>query len=114
MAETAPLKKSPHVEANTVKKMNGRSLLLSSNMPTLYLKYGRQQVVLWNKTCFLYKNLMLRINRINKRFSQKVQYPEKKLQVIDPPKNQRNKLFQKSSLKSENIYNIAILKKFYT
>ena len=57
---------------------------------------------------------MLRINRINKRFSQKVQYPEKKLQAIDPPKNQRNKLFQKSSLKSENIYNIAILKKFYT
>ena len=46
MAATAPLKKSsymkewmaqvdPPKEANTVKKMNGRSLLLSSNKTTL-------------------------------------------------------------------------------
>ena len=49
MAATAPLKKSPYVkewmvqadppkEANAVKKMNGRSLLLYSNKMTLYFK----------------------------------------------------------------------------
>ena len=47
MAATAPLKKSPYMkewmaqgdppkEANTMKKMNGRSLLLSSNKTALY------------------------------------------------------------------------------
>ena len=49
MAAAAPLKKSPYMkewmaqadpvkEANTVKQMNGRSLLLSSNKMTLYFK----------------------------------------------------------------------------
>ena len=56
MAESAPLKKSsiikewmaqadPPKEANG-KKMDGRSLLLSSNIAILYFKYGREQVVL--------------------------------------------------------------------
>ena len=49
MAATAPLNKSPHMkewmahadlpkEVNTVKKMNGRSLLISSNKKTRYFK----------------------------------------------------------------------------
>ena len=49
MAATASLNKSPHVkewmaqtdpprEANTVKKMNGQSLLIFSNKTTLYFK----------------------------------------------------------------------------
>ena len=49
MATTAPLKKSPYMkewmtqadppkEANTMKKMNRRSLLLSSNKAILYFK----------------------------------------------------------------------------
>ena len=56
MAESAPLKKSSiikewMVQGNpskklTVKKMDGRSLLLTSNIVILYFKYGREQVVL--------------------------------------------------------------------
>ena len=57
MAAAAPLKNSPYMKiwmaqadppkgANTVKKMNGQSLLLSSNKTTLYFKDGLQQVVL--------------------------------------------------------------------
>ena len=33
----------------TVKKMDGQSLLLSSNIAILYFKYEREQVVLWKK-----------------------------------------------------------------
>ena len=40
----------PPKGANMVKKkMNGRLLLLSSNIATLYIKYGREQVVLRKK-----------------------------------------------------------------
>ena len=55
MAATAPLNKSSHMkewmaqadppkEAHTVKKMNLRSLLISSNKATHYFKEGRLQV----------------------------------------------------------------------
>ena len=50
----------------TAKKMDGRSLLLSSNIAILYFKYGREQVVLWKKICCLYKSLKLQIDPLNK------------------------------------------------
>ena len=71
MATTAPLKKSPYMkewmaqadppkEANTMKTMNRRSLLLSSNKAILYFKEwttasGTLKKILY----FLYKNLVL-------------------------------------------------------
>ena len=36
----------------------------------------------------LYKNLMLQIDPLKKSFSQKLQYPEKKIKAINPPKKQ--------------------------
>ena len=56
MAATAAVKTSPQMiewmtqavplrEASTVKKMNGRSLLLSLNETTHYLKNGQLEVV---------------------------------------------------------------------
>ena len=60
MTESAPLKKSSIIEDGwfklilqrklTVKKMDGRLLLISSNIAILYFKYGREKVVLWKKT----------------------------------------------------------------
>ena len=56
MAESTPLKKSSIIKECMVQadppkkakgeKMDGRSLLLSSNIAILYVKYGREQVVL--------------------------------------------------------------------
>ena len=92
MAETAPLNKSPHMkqwmtqpdppnEANTVKKMNRRSLLISSNKTTHYFKeWTAASCVLKNKYC-LYKNLILRIDTLSSSSSQKLHYPERKLML---------------------------------
>ena len=39
------------------------------------------------KICF-YKNWMLQIDPLNKSFSQKLEYPEKKIKAINPSKKQ--------------------------
>ena len=49
----------PPKEANTVRKMNGRSLLLSSNKTTLYFKEWTTATGALKKIYCLYKNLML-------------------------------------------------------
>ena len=49
----------PPKEANTVRKMNGRSLLLSSNKTTLYFKEWTAATGALKKIYCLYKNLML-------------------------------------------------------
>ena len=83
MAATAPLKKSPYMkewmaqaeppkEANTVTKMNGPPLLLSSNKTTLYFKKWTTASVALKKIYCLYKNLMLQIDPLNKSFFQKL------------------------------------------
>ena len=70
MATTAPLKKSPYMkewmtqadppkEANTMKKMNRRSLLLSSNKAILYFKEWTAASGTLKKIYFRYKNLVL-------------------------------------------------------
>ena len=85
-------KKSPYVkesmaqadppkETNTVKKMNGRPLLLSSNRKTFYFKEWMTAGGALKKIYCLYKSLMLQIDPLNKSFSQKLQYPEKKMAI---------------------------------
>ena len=54
---------------------------------------------------------MLKINPLNKGFSQKLQDPEKKIKAINPPKKQRKYLSRKSHLQLK-ISTIAILKKY--
>ena len=76
MAGTAPLKKSPSVkewmaqgdpqkEASTVKKMNGRSLLLFSNKMSYYFKEWLTPSGVLKKIYCLYKNLILQIDPLN-------------------------------------------------
>ena len=97
MAASAPLKKSPYMkewiaqvelpkEASVVKKMNGRPLLLFSNKTTLYFKEWTTASGALKKIYCLYKNLMLQIDPLNKSFSQKLQYSEKKIKALNPPK----------------------------
>ena len=92
MAATAPLKKSPYMkeliaqvgpskEANTVKKMKGQSILLSSNKTTHYFKEWTTASCLLKKIYCLCKNLMLQIDPLRTSCSQKQQYPERKLRL---------------------------------
>ena len=96
MAATAPLKKSTYMkeliaqadlpkEANTVKKMNGQSILLSSNKTTHYFKEWTTASYVLKKIYCLYKNLMLQIDALSTSCSQKLQYPppppQKKLRL---------------------------------
>ena len=81
-------------EAKTVKKMNVRSLLLYSNKKTLYFKEWRTASGALKEIYCLFKNLMLQRDPLNKSFSQKPQYTEKKTKAINPPKKQ---LFGESS-----------------
>ena len=81
MAQAYPTK-----EANPVKKLNGRSLLISANKKTRYFKEwttgrGRLTTVL-KKIYYLYKYLMLQIDPISSSCSQKLQYPERKLRLL--------------------------------
>ena len=73
MATTAPLKKSPSMkewmaqadptkEASTVKKMNGRTLILSSNKMTHYFKEWTTPSGVFKKIYCLFKHLMLQID----------------------------------------------------
>ena len=96
MAATAPLSKSPHMkewmaqadspkEANTFRKMYGRSLLISSNKKTHYFNEwttasGRPTTVLKKMYC-LYKYLTLQIDPLSSSSSQKLQYRERKLRL---------------------------------
>ena len=92
MASTAPLKKSLSMkegmaqadhpkEATAFKKMNGRSLILSSNKMTHYFKEWTTASGVLKKTYCFYKNLMLQIDPLNSYCSQKLQYPERKLRL---------------------------------
>ena len=92
MAATASLNKSynvkewvaqvdPPKEANTVKKMNGRSLLIFSNKTTHYFKEWTAARCVLKKIYCLYKNLMLQTDPLSSSCSQKLQYPERKLRL---------------------------------
>ena len=97
MAATASLNKSPHMkewmaqvdppkEANMVKKMNGRSLLISSNKTTHYFKEWTTASYVLKKIYYLYKNLMLQRDILSIRRSQKL--PRMKIKAIHTPKEQ--------------------------
>ena len=84
MAATALLKKSPIMkewmiqvdhpkEAIMVKKMNDRSLLLSSNKMTHCFEEWKTSSRVLIKIYCHYKNLMLQINPINSSCLQKLQ-----------------------------------------
>ena len=95
MAATDPWKKSPYMkewmaqtdpakEDITVKKMNNRSLLLSSNKMIYYYKewtVDNCKWCFWKKIYCLYKNLMLQIDPLNSNCSQNLQYPKRKLRL---------------------------------
>ena len=74
MAQAAPFS-----EASTVKKVNDRSLLLSLNRITHYFKKWATTSGVLKKICYLYKNLILRIDPLNSSYSQKQRYPERTL-----------------------------------
>ena len=91
MAATASLNKSPYVkewmaqadpprEANTVKKMNGRSLLIFSNKTTYYFKEWTAARCLKKIYCF-HKNLLLQTDPLSSSCSQKLWYPGRKLRL---------------------------------
>ena len=71
----------PPKEASTVKKMNGRSLLLSSNKMTHYFKEQTNISGVLKKIYCLYKNLMLQIDPFNSSCFQNLQYPERQLRL---------------------------------
>ena len=96
MAAKAPLNKSSHMkewmaqadppkEVNTVRKRNGQSLLISSNKKTHYLKEwmtaSLRLTTILKKIYCLYKYLMLQIDPVTSRCSQKLQYPERQLKL---------------------------------
>ena len=92
MAVTTSLNKSPHMkewmaqndpprEANTVKKVNGQSLLIFSNRTTHYFKEWTAARCVLKKTYCLYKNLMIQIDLLSSSSTQKLQYPERKLRL---------------------------------
>ena len=92
MVANAPLNKSPHMkqwmtqpyppnEANTVKKMNRRSLFISSNKTTHYFKEWMAASCVLKKIYCLYKNLIFRIDPLSSSSSQKLHYPERKLRL---------------------------------
>ena len=70
MAQAAPLR-----EANTVEKMNDRSLLLSLNKITRYFKKWTTGCGTLEKIYCLYKNVMLQIDPL------KTKYPERTLRL---------------------------------
>ena len=71
----------PPKEASTVKKMNGRSLLLSSSQMTHYFKEEMSPSGVLRKIYCLYKNLTLQIDPLNSSCSQNLQFPERKLKL---------------------------------
>ena len=72
MVQADPLR-----EASTVKKMNDRLLLLSSNKTTHYFKKWTAASGVLKKIYCLYKNLILQIDPLNSSCSQKQHYPER-------------------------------------
>ena len=92
MAATTPFKKSPHmkewmakadppIETNAVKKMNDRSLLISSNKTTHYFREWTTASFVLKKIYCLYKNLVLQIDPLSSSCSQRLQYPKRKLRL---------------------------------
>ena len=71
----------PSKEASTVKKMNGRLLLLSLNKMTHYSREWATASGVLKKIYCLYKNLILQIDPLNSNYLQKLQYPERNLRL---------------------------------
>ena len=72
---------NPTGEASTVKKMNERSLLFSSNKMTHNFKKWTTASGVLKKIYCLYKNLMLQIDPVNSSCYQKLRYPERTLRL---------------------------------
>ena len=92
MVATPPFKKSPHmkewlakadlpIETNAVKKMNDRSLLISSNKTTHYFREWTNASFVLKKLYCLYKNLMFQIDPLSSNCSQRLQYPKRKVRL---------------------------------
>ena len=76
MTEAAPLR-----EASTVKKMNDRSLLLSLNKVTHFIKTKTTGSDVLKKIYSFYENLMLQIDPLKSNCYQKHQYPKRTLRL---------------------------------
>ena len=92
MAAATPVKKLPQMiewmaqaallrEANTVQKMNGRSVLLSLNKITHYSEKQTTGSGVLKKIYYLYKNVMFQTDPLKSSYSQKQQYPERTLRL---------------------------------
>ena len=120
MATTTPVDKSPKTiewmaqtdplrEANTVKKINDRSILLSLSKITHYFKKWTGAIgVLKNIYC-LYKNLMLQIDSLNSSCPQKQQYPKitLRLKALRKSRSVEKVAVLRVTLASANIYNCS-------
>ena len=104
MAQAGPLRK-----ASTVKKMNGRSLLLSLNKITHYFKKWTTGSGVLKKIYCLYKNVMLQIDPLKSSCSQKQQYPERtlRLKVLRKSSSLEKKVVPKVTLVSAIVYNCS-------
>ena len=69
----------PPLEAGTIKKINGRSLLLDLNKITHYFKERTTAIEVLKKIHCLCKHLMLQLDSLNSSCFQKLQYTERKL-----------------------------------
>ena len=76
MAQAAPLRKPLQL-----KTMNDRSLLLSINEITHFIKKWTIGSCVLKKVYFLYKNVMLQIDPFKSSCSQKQKYPERTLRL---------------------------------
>ena len=120
MATTTPVNKSPKTiewmaqtdplrEANTVKKINDRSLLLSLSKITHYFKkWTAASGVLKNIYC-LYKNLMLQIDSLSSSCPQKQRYPKitLRLKALRKSRSLEKVAVLRVTLASANIYNCS-------
>ena len=71
----------PPKETSTVKKINGRLLLVSSNKMKHYFKKWTTVNGVLKKIYCLYKNLIFQIDPLNISCSQNLQYPERKFRL---------------------------------
>ena len=101
MAQADPTK-----EASTVKKMNERSLLFSSNKTTHYFKKMDDCKWCFENIYSLYKNLMLQIDPLNISCSQKLRYPER-TQVLRKSSSLEKVAVPKVTIANANVYNCS-------
>ena len=104
MAQAAPLRKPLQL-----KKMKDRSLVLSINEITHYFKKWTAESGNLKKIYFLYKSVMLQIDPLKSRYSQKKQYSERtlRLKVLRNSSSFEKVAFPKVTLASAIVCNCS-------